>query len=91
MNKDGKIQGVSLNYFKPSRFFVTNLNLHAQKIKKGRQFWWRIDGYLGEMLVIFVEVKDCDGIMWYKILDFEKGVCWVEGEELKFKRPSEKW
>jgi len=43
------------------------------------------------MLVIIVEAKDCDGIMWYKVPDFEKGVYWVAGEDLKFKRPSDQW
>jgi hypothetical protein len=43
------------------------------------------------MLVTTVEVKDCDGIMWYKVEDFEKAVYWVERKDLKFKRPSDKW
>ena len=90
MNKDSKTQGVSRNHFEPPHF-LTNLTLHAQKIKKGRQVWWRIDGYLGEMLVTTVEVKDCDGITWYKVEDFEKAVYWVERKDLKFKRPSDKW
>ena len=43
------------------------------------------------MLVTTVEVKDCDGIMWYKVEDFEKAVYWVERKDLKFKRHSDKW
>ena len=43
---------------------MTDFNLHAKTFKKDRQVWWRINGYLGEMLVTDVEVKDCDEIMW---------------------------
>lgn len=32
-----------------------------------------------------IEVKGCDGIRWYKVRDFEKGVYLVEEKELKLK------
>lgn len=38
-----------------------------------------------------IEKKDNNGIMWYKVQDFEKGVYWVKGKDLKFERPSDKW
>jgi hypothetical protein len=65
--------------------------LHIKKFKKGRHVWWKFDGYLREILVKIVGAKGCDGIMWYKVEDFERGVYWVDEKDLKFKRPSDKW
>ena len=91
MNKDGKTQGVSHKYFFFLLLFITDFILHDQGFKKGRQIWWRIDGYFGEVLVTIIEKKDNNGSMWYKVQDFEKGVYWAKGKDLKFERPSDKW